>query len=219
MLGLDEIHAKAQRLWDGGRLLRAWMGAEELFPWSLPLAPPRGGRLLEDFAVVRAWKEGVEADCKCAGGEGYRIEYCEIEHRRLGRQRLPERVVFDTSMDLAGYLGKGRALGDFARLARTIRSRFPVLKGWIAEAPMQVLEHQADWPRLLAVLDWFVAHPRPDRYLRELVIPGVDSEFIEGRKRLLADLLDRVLPETAIDPEITGLDRHGFERRYGLRCD
>jgi hypothetical protein len=110
-------------------------------------------------------------------------------------------------------------LGDFARLARAIRSRFPVLRAWIEESPMQVLQHRADWPRLLAVLDYFVDHPRPDRYIRELVIPGVESKFIEGRKRLLADLLDRVLPETALDREAAGLAHHGFERRYGLRYD
>ncbi len=219
MLSADHIKTKAQRLWDKGRLLRAWLGVEELFPWTLPLAPPRGSRLLQDFAAVRAWKEEVESGCKCAGGEGYRIEYREIEHRRLGRQRLPDQVVFDTPMDLAGYLGKVRALGEFARLARTIRGRFPALKTWIEGSPMQVLEQKSDWPRLLAVLDYFVAHPRPDRYLRELVIPGVDSKFIEGRRRLLADLLDRVLPEPALDLEVTGLARHGFERRYGLRYD
>jgi hypothetical protein len=84
---------------------------------------------------------------------------------------------------------------------------------------MQVLAHREEWPRLLAVLDYFVAQPRPDRYIRELVIPGVDSKFIEGRKRLLAQLLDRVLPESAIDQGGTGLARHGFERRYGLRYD
>lgn len=219
MLSPAIIKTKAQRLWNSGRLLRAWLGVEDLFPWSLPLGCPRGGRLLDEFASVRVWKEGVESGCKCAGGEGYRIEYREIEHRRLGSQRLPDRVVFDTPLDLVGYLGKARALGDFARSARAIRNRFPALKAWIDGSPMQVLEHRADWPRLLSVLEYFVLHPRPNLYIRELLIPGVDSKFIEGRKRLLAELLDWVLPDTALDLAITGLARHGFERRYGLRYD
>ncbi len=219
MLHPKDIKAKAQRLWDSGRLLRAWMGAEELFPWSLSLVPPRGGRLLEDFSAVASWKTAIEAGCKCSGGEGYRIEYLELEHRQLGRQRLPQRVVFDGPLDLAGYLGKSRDLGEFARLSRDIRRRFPSLQEWIAAQPLQVLQHARRWPQLLAVLAWFPAHPRPNLYLRELAIPGVDSKFIEGHRRLLWDLLERLLPEDAQELSVTGLARHGFERRFGLKYD
>ncbi len=219
MLFPDNIKTKAQRQWDNGRLLRAWLGAEALFPWSLPLSPPRGERLLEDYAAVRVWKESIEAGCKCAGGEGYRIEHLELEHRQLGRQRLPRKVVFDTPLDLAAYLGKSRAMGDFARLSRTLRRRFPPLKEWIESQPLQVLKQAQHWPQLMAVLDWFLAHRRPDQYLRELAIPGVDSKFIEGHKQLLWDLLDRLLPAEAVNQAVTGLARHGFERHFGLKYD
>jgi len=219
MLTPKDIQTKARRLWDSGRVLRARLGEDDLFPWSLPLSPPRGGRLLEDFAAARDWKAAIEAGCKCVGGEGYRIEYSEIGHRQLGRQRLPQRVVFDTPMDLAGYLGKTRAVARFAQLSRDIRQRHPGLWEWIVAQPMQVLEQADAWPRLLAVLDWFLTHPRPGLYLRELAIPGVDTKFIEGRKRLLWDLLERLLPEDAVDSGVRGLAQHGFERRFGLAYD
>jgi len=219
MIAPEEIRAKAGRLWDSGRVLKARLGAEAVFPWSIALARPRGSRLLADFARVSAWKDALERKAATDAGRGYRIEYAEVDHRQLGRQRLPERIVFDTPEDLARFIGKQRALTGFDDLAHNIRSRYPALTAWIARRPLQVLEHGPDWPRLLATLDYFAAHPRPGRYLRELPIPGVDSKFIEGRKRLFDELLDQVLAASAVDREVTGLARHGFERRYGLRHD
>ena len=190
MLGPDDIRSEARRLWDSGRVLRAWLNADEQFPWILELR----GRLPKDAAALQDWKSGIEAGCKCAGGEGYRIEYREVSGRRL-----PWRVVFDTPMDLVGYLGKGGELAEFVRLAREIRGRFPALEGWIAETPMEVLEQQEAWPRMLVLLEWLVAHPGSGFLAGEAVIPGVDDEFVAGHKGLVAELLDHLSLKAASD--------------------
>jgi len=219
MRGPREIRAECRRLWDSGRVMRAWLGADDLFPWSLPLSPPQGERLPEALVGLGEWKAAIEAGCKCADGEGYRIEYLELEDGRLGCRRLPQRVVFDTPLDLAGYLGKSGAMGEFARLSREIRRRFPPLAEWVQTYPLQVLALSPQWPRLLAVLEWFLAHPRPNLHLRELVIPGVDTQFIEEHKQLLWQLLDYLMPEEGVDQAVTSLACKGFERRFGLRYD
>ena len=82
---------------------------------------------------------------------------------------------------------------------------------------MAVLLHADDWDRLLAVLDWFVANPRLGLYMRQLDIPGVDTKFIEARRGILAELLDAVLPEQAVDRSAVGVAQ--FNRRYGLRTE
>ncbi|OBV41641.1 hypothetical protein ASR47_103914 [Janthinobacterium psychrotolerans] len=79
---------------------------------------------------------------------------------------------------------------------------------------MTVLEQSGAWARILAILQWFVAHPRPGLYLRELDIAGVDGKFIETRKALLAELLDQLLPAEAINADAVGARQ--FEARYGL---
>jgi hypothetical protein len=43
--------------------------------------------------------------------------------------------------------------------------------------------------------------------LRQLDIPGVDTKFIEAHRGLLAELLDAVLPEQAVDREACGARR------------
>ncbi|WP_429207336.1 DUF3322 domain-containing protein [Massilia sp. UYP11] len=51
-------------------------------------------------------------------------------------------------------------------------------------------------------------------YLRQVDIPGVDTKFIEARKRLIAELLDQVLPAESIDAGAVGARQ--LETRYGL---
>jgi hypothetical protein len=71
-----------------------------------------------------------------------------------------------------------------------------------------------DWPRILDVLAWFCAHPRSNRYLRQIDAVGVHTKFIEARMRLFSELLDIVLErDAAVSPGVT----LSFEQKYGLR--
>ncbi|MCP4407687.1 MAG: hypothetical protein GY807_07980 [Gammaproteobacteria bacterium] len=219
MITPNEIKARALRLWNSGRVLRAFLGSDEVFPLMLPAGRPTAAQLLGNFSKVQGWKADLEAGCKCRLDYGYRIEYIEINHQKLGRQRLPKRVIFDAVDDLVAYLRKRTELTRFACLAKTIRHEQPALAYWIERYPMRVLKHDQDWSRLMSVVAFFKANPMPNRYLRELDIPGLDTKFIEQRKGLIAELLDAVLPAEAFVPGIAGLASHGFERRYGLKYD
>ena len=216
MITPEQIKARARRYWDNQRVLRAWVTGEALFPLIIPFKRPSAARLLEDYAQVRRWLEALKAESKTHKGYGYTVAFTEVAHRQLGSQSLPRQIRFDTPEDLFRYIGRQRDYARFQELVEVLCTAQPALRDWIARRPLKVLEHEAEWPRLLAVLEWFHAHPRPGRYLRQLDIPGVDSKFIEGHRALLKELLDRVLPNDAIDPSVGGLAAHGFERRYGL---
>jgi hypothetical protein len=103
----------------------------------------------------------------------------------------------------------------YQTLSAEITRRFPVLADWCRHKPLKVLDLQPQWPALIAILGWVEQHPRPGLYIRQLEIPGVHTKFIEGNRGLIAELLDQVLPEHAIDVAATGA-RH-FEQRYGFR--
>ena len=96
-------------------------------------------------------------------------------------------------------IGKIDDAARFRSLAASTLEKLPELAGWLARRPLTALEYAADWDRILAVLRWFREHPRCGLYLRQLDIGGVDTKFIEGRKPLLAELLDIVLPPEALD--------------------
>src|SRR5258708_8520424 len=88
---------------------------------------------------------------------------------------------------------------------------------WRAERPLAALASEGLLPQLFDIAAHFQAHPRPNRFARELGIPGVDSKFIEDNRTVLTEWLDRLLPAEAIDTTVRGLADHGFEPRYSLR--
>jgi hypothetical protein len=209
-----DIKAQLRRHWDRGRMLAARVRGESLFPLPLRLKRPDSRALVDRFDEVRRWIQGLAKNSKAEKGFGYDIGWAEIDHRQLGRNRVPQAIIVATEADALRLIGKEPEAERFQRLVSETLEAFPLLRDWLARRPLTVLERGDDWERVLAVLAWFRAHPRPGLYLRQLDIPGVDTKFIETHKGLLSELLDRILPATAVDREAKGVK--GFEPRYGL---
>ncbi|MCK8515008.1 DUF3322 domain-containing protein [Methylonatrum kenyense] len=211
----DELRGQLLSLWERGDWLAATVRGEALFPHRLRLRRPGSRDLAGDFAAVRAWVQQLQAGSREARGYGYEITWRRVNHRVHGANDLPDGAMVPSEADGLRLIGKTQEAERFQALANETLRRFPQLTDWLARRPLQVLAEAEAWLRVLAVLDWFRAHPRPGIYLRQLDIQGVDTKFIEARRKLFVELLDAVLPEAAIDPAATGA--RGFERRYGLR--
>lgn len=195
------------RLWDRGELLR---GDDNLYPLRLRLRRPTSRELGERFGEVRDWLRTLEQG---SDQYGYLLEYEEIAHRQLGRNRIPSRVFVPTEAQALRMLGKTRAADRFTRLVDEVRREFPSLAGWLLRKPLLALELADSWPGILSVLRWFQSNPSPGLYRRQLEIEGVDTKFIEGNQRVLTELLTLVLP-----PEhVAGGSGMSFDRRFGLR--
>jgi hypothetical protein len=211
----DDVRAQLQRLWERGRVLAARLGGEPLFPLSVRLSRPEVRELSERFAEARAWIRALEEGSKSALGAGYEVVYAEVNHRQLGLNRVPRALVVPTEQDALALLGKRRQVEVFDRLVQATREAHPELLPWIARRPLDLLEHGEDWASLLNAVAWFRAHPRSGSYARQIDVAGVHTKLLEGHRRLLAELLDLVLPAEAIDADAVGAQ--AFERRYGLR--
>lgn len=219
MITPAEIKARAVKIWQSGRLLSAQLRQEELFPLDIPFRKATAKEALEGFAAVRAWLSALREGSKERQGFGYSLEFSAVSHRQLGEQQFPTRIVFATLPDLLRLIGKQRDFAHFCELAQQTLAAHPALRPWLEQAPFKLLENQNAWPRLLAVCAYFLHHPAPGRYLRELDIPGVDSKFVEQHKRILREMLDILLPPEAINLGVTSLAGSGFERRFALRYD
>ncbi len=208
----DDLKAQVRRLWDRGEILRARLSDEPLFPRQLRLRRPTRAQITDRFAEVRDWITELEA-----GAAEYTIEWEEAALRVHGANRVPRRIVVPTEAAALSMLRKAAAADRFSALAAETIARFPPLETWLAKHPHVALEHEAAWDRVLAVLEFFTAHPQPGLYRRQIDLPGVDTKFIEQRRRLIGALLDAVLPPDAIrsDASVTRF----FDRRYGLRED
>jgi hypothetical protein len=211
------LREQARKLWDSGRLLAARLNGEPLFPHALRLKQPSARELTERFGEVQDWLRALRDGSREQRGHGYEIRWHEVRNRVHGSNRLPEAVILPSEADALKLIGKTAEAARFDTLTATTLDRFPELADWLARRPLTALEQARHWDEILAVLDWFRAHPRPGLYLRQLDIPGVDTKFIEQHRGLLGELLDAVLPASAVDFEATGV-RH-FTRRYGLRAE
>jgi hypothetical protein len=168
----------------------------------------------EQFDAVRAWIAALTAAARPEGAHGYELVWRDINHRQLGRNQIPVAALVRTEADALRLIGRGADARRFDRLAASTLDAFPCLRPWVGNHPFLLLEHEEGWERVLAVLRWFVAHPRPGIYLRQLDTAGVDTKFIELRKGLFAELLEHVLPSEAILADAAGPRQ--FEARYGL---
>lgn len=206
-----DIRGRLEKRWRSGQLLRDTQQPEANFPLRLPLKKPTSRELADRFEAARDWVGDWRTEVSRGG---FVLEWQAINHRQLGRNQLPGAVVLATPEQALALIGKLGQARRFIELRDTIADRLPPLADWCLEKPLKVLEKAEDWPRLLATLDWIKTHPRPGIYLRQLEIPGVHTKFIESQRGLLGELLDRLLPEAAIDRRYSGASE--FEGRYGF---
>ncbi|MBF8271858.1 MAG: conserved hypothetical cytosolic protein [Magnetococcales bacterium] len=211
----EDINDQLLRVWDQGRILAARFGEASLFPLPVRFHRPSSKDMAGSFGAVQDWIRLLEQGSRVSRGFGYDIIWEEINHRQIGRNALPRGIQVATEADALRLIGKTREAERFSHVTRITHDTFPVLDGWLADHPMVALKHADAWDRVLAILSWFCRHPRPHCYLRQVDIPGVDTKFIEGRRELLSELLNLVLPADAIDTAATGTK--GFAQRFGLR--
>lgn len=204
-----DLHAQVQRLWDRGELLRAAVTPTAIaWPLRLSLKTPGAADLSDRFDGVRGWVR-ILADTPHV-----RIEWRDWNHRVQGTQRLPATVWLDSLPDALACIGKARQAQCFEALWQRTAAAQPALLAWLSRRPLQALALVDRWDRLLAVVAWLQAHPRPAVYLRQVDAPGVDSKFIEAHRSVLTEMLNLALAPDAIDEEATGAAQ--FARRFGF---
>ena len=199
-----DLRAQVLRLWERDELLAA------SFPLRLVLRAPASADLSDRFDAARAWAAEISQGARA----GYRVVLREVRHRVIGQNSLPGEAWVDTLDDalrLAAKVREGRAFG--ALLAATQQQ--PALLPWLQRQPRRALALADEWSKLLAIVAWVQAHPRPGIYLRQVDLAGMHSKFIEAQRGVLAELLDLVLPADAIDVGSSGAAQ--FARRYGFR--
>lgn len=206
------IREELRRKWESGRILRALLMEDNLFPLRLSLKRPKSNEVNENFAEISHWIKQLRVQSRQEIGFGYELIEREIVHRQSGRNLLPTHAVVPTVRDAVRLLKKEREADIFLKLVGNMSADWPALKQWAGQYPAKVLTVGDDWAGILAVLKWFSLNPRCGLYLRQLDISGIDTKFIEQRKGVLTELLNIILPERAI-----AASAPSFEQRFGLR--
>ena len=204
MIQPEDIRRKALNLYPAFQL--AWLDNEAFFPKVIPCDKT----VDQNLALAIESVQRLRSESKEHLGYGYAIEWEERNSRTHGRNLFPQKIYFETSQDLLKLIGKEREFAQFTVAVERLRDRYPQLALWIRTHRRDLIDAAADLEGLLQVVDYFVAHPRPERFARELPLP-VDTKFIERNRHILRSWLDLVLTPHAIRA-----DEEHFDRRFGL---
>ena len=210
-----EIVEEVNRQWTRGRILAARLNDATLFPLRVQFHKPTAAELTDRFDDVRTWIRDLEAKSRELCGAGYTIEWAEVTHRQLGRNRVPRGIAIETEADAIALIGVAGEVDRFDQLVSLTRERALELLSWVERRPLVALSHADDWKHLVEVVAWLRANPRSGLYVRQLDIAGVDSKFVEERRGILSELLDVVSPGGWAPGTSPGVAQ--FERRHGLR--
>lgn len=171
----------------------------EMSTWSLEvnLDIPTENQALKQVEDVRAWVAAWQA--WVGAGSLY---WGEKRWRTLGTQRVPEKLVLGSPAEVAQWIGEaGRwdraqqrymeLLGRWPRLASKLARYFDLLADY----------SEVDYRRLVDMVAWIEKNPASNLYPRQLPVAGLDSKWLEGRKGVLAELVDAVQGESSGDSD------------------
>ena len=210
------LKQRALKIWQRGDIHRAWLQKQACFPLEIPLKSIPAKSLLSDYSELQDAIYILRLDSQ---KHGYLISDKAVSHRQLGEQKIPSVITFTSEAIFLSYLAKTTEFIQFQTLTHQSLEQDGLLLDWLIRYPFKVMQYAEVWPQLLKVCSYFDVHPKPDCYIRQLDIKGVDSKFIEQHKSILSELLTQTLAESSFKADITGLKNSGFERRYGLRYD
>ncbi|WP_431103002.1 Wadjet anti-phage system protein JetD domain-containing protein [Roseateles noduli] len=175
-----------------------WLEGSGAWPYQVSLERPTQKETLANPAGVRAWSSAWQAWRNEPSVAKLRPELSSVtmSWSGLGTQTLPDRLTFPSAESVAEYCGD---LGTWRLVAQRrgqMLELWPALEkaGFGAHYEMLATYSKADFQRLLDLLTWLVANPRSNLLLRQLPVRGLDTKWIDLRRRgMVADLVRRIL--------------------------
>lgn len=207
MITPQEIKKQCLSWWK--ELLLSLMDGREFFPKEMT----RIGKITSKDILLKLaeHKSAILELQKSASAWGYEIETGEKNFEKIGSQTLPTSIRIPSTEVYLRITRKRSELDTFLHNWQLICSEMPQLCEWCRMNPLRLVSHDS-WQDTIKVCRYFLVHPQPDLYIRELPI-DIHTKYIEENKDLLKALLDVLLPASAVCSE-----EKTFEKRYGLKC-
>jgi hypothetical protein len=184
---LKNLRQELQRRWDRGYFWKAWFEDTQKFPYRYPLKKPATKDWAIHFSQVQEWAQEFAASDSTLG---FSIDWCEVQHRTLGLNRIPSHAVFADLRQLAHFVKRNEELERFAKNAQLLLDSLPALGPWLSAHPKQALEDSEEWSTCIRMALWMRENPRPEIYLRQIPMAGMHTKFVEAHQGLLQTWLE-----------------------------
>ncbi|MEX2233135.1 MAG: Wadjet anti-phage system protein JetD domain-containing protein [Cyclobacteriaceae bacterium] len=172
----------------------------------------RPGDTIRNFQKIQHDLNVLQENCREKKGFGYSILWDEIRSQKVGKNKFPRSVIFETLEDYLRFLRKEKEFSVFCSCYEKITQELPELEKWAQSNPEEVIKQDINWDDLLKVCRYFKDTPRPGQYIRQLPI-DVHTKYIEENETIICSLLEHVIPDY-LNP-----DQKDFKRRFNLRYD
>lgn len=178
---------------------------EGSWPLEVTLGVPTENQALKQVEDVRAWVAAWQA----WGGAGS-LSWGDRRWRTLGTQRVPEKLVLGSPAEVAQWLGEADRWDRAQKRYRELLGRWPRLASKLTRYFDLLADYsEVDYRRLIDMVAWIEKNPASNLYPRQLPVAGLDSKWLEGRKGVLAELVDSLQCEDSVDGD--------FFQRCGLK--
>lgn len=208
MITPQEIKEQCLKNWK--ELLSSLLDGTGFFPLELNrIGKVSSKDILQHLTIYR---QSIAELQKYAGIWGYELIMEERNFEKIGYQQVPVRIRIPSLEVYLRITRKRGELNEFTTHLSYIRENLPQLEDWCRQNKnFPYLVSHDTWKETLSVCRYFLEHPLPGLYLRELPV-DVHTKYIEQNQGLIKSLLDSLLPSDAIRDE-----EKGFEKRYGLK--
>lgn len=180
--------------------------SEGSWPLEITLSVPTENQALKQVEDVRAWVAAWQA----WGGAGS-LSWGDRRWRTLGTQRVPEKLMLDSPAEVAQWVGEADRWGRAQQRYMELLGRWPHLASKLSRYFDLLADYnEVDYRRLVNMVAWIEKNPASNLYPRQLPVSGLDSKWLEGRKGVLADLINAVRGESSNEGD--------FFQRCGLKA-
>lgn len=163
-----------------------WLIAPEdqQWPMKLNLGIPTEAIALKAPEKVRAficaWKNWQ--------GEGL-VTWCKRVWPVLGTQDLPEKLILNSPFEIAAWANAADRWKIAQERYKMLVAQWPILQRPLVSYFEMLADYtEIDFLQLIRLLQWLIEHPDSKLYPRQLPIPGIDSKWLESRKKIICDL-------------------------------
>ena len=194
MRGPDQLRTWAEKKYATNH--RSWLGFADEAPPGLalgfPTDPPNEAVAAADPAASAAWVQSW-TDFERSAPADVEVQWSTRRWAGFGTQRLPVRVAVRSPTAVAALAGQRRSWqrlldrADLLQAAWLDREHIAgALPGMAAK--LARLE-DADLPRLIATVNWFLANPESGLLARQVPVEGVDTKWLERHTDLVRRLV------------------------------
>ncbi|MDP3244089.1 MAG: DUF2220 family protein [bacterium] len=161
---------------------------------------------------LSAYKDSIhllQSESKESRKFGYKIIFEERQFDKIGKQQVPDRIIIETLDDYLRITAKEKEYQAFFKNHSLIVLELPILHDWIKANPIKLIQHNT-WAETLKVCNYFIQHPKPNLYIRQLPI-DIHTKYISENESIIQSLLEFLIPERINQSE------RRFEKRFNLK--